>query len=73
MRRGHASECGTRQLQFSAGQTPNVDLSAFKFPSAKNAEPLVIERIPIPERIAFAQNRESIVEIEMSDHMHRSL
>jgi hypothetical protein len=49
MRRGQASERGTRQLQFSAGQTPNVYLPPFELPSAKNAEPLIVERIPIPE------------------------
>ena len=68
MRCGQASERGTTQLQFSSGQTPNIHLPPFKFPPAKNADSLVIERIPIPERIAYAQNRESIVEIEVSDH-----
>lgn len=72
MRRGQASERGTTQLQFSSGRTPNVHLPAFKFPPAKNADPLVIERIPTPERIAYAQNRESIVEIKVSDHVQRA-
>jgi hypothetical protein len=73
MRRRQASERGTTQLQFSSRQTPNVHLPAFKFSPAKNADPLVIERIPTPERIAYAQDRESIVEIEVSDHMQRAL
>ena len=71
MRRGEASQRRTTQLQFSSGQTSNVHLPALKFSPAKNADPLIIERIPTPERIAYAQNRESIIEIEVSDHMQR--
>jgi hypothetical protein len=44
-------------------------LPAFKFSPAKIANPLVIERIPAPERIACTQDREPIIELDMSDHM----
>ncbi len=69
IRRGQAAERGTAQLQFSSGQTPNFYLSAFKFSPAKAANPLVIERIPIPERIAYAQDRESLIETKVSNHI----
>jgi hypothetical protein len=73
MRRGQATQRGTTQLEFSSRQTANVYLSAFKFSPAKNADPLVVERIPAPERIACAQDREPIIEIKMSDHMQRAV
>jgi hypothetical protein len=34
---------------------------------------LVVERIPAPEQIAYAQDREPIIEINMSDHMQRAV
>jgi hypothetical protein len=46
----------------------NVHLPPFKFSPAKNADPLVIERIPAFGRIAYAQDREPIIEINMSGH-----
>jgi len=73
MRRGQASQRRTTQLEFTSGQRANVHLPAFKFSPAKNANPLDIERIPASERIACAQDRESIIEINMSDHMQRAL
>jgi len=73
MRRGQASQRGTTQPEFSYGQTPNVHLPAVKFSPAKNADPLVVERIPTPERITYAQDRESIIKIDMSDHMQRAV
>ena len=69
MRRRQAPQRGTAQLEFSSGQTANVHLPPLKFSPAKNADPLVIERIPAPEGIAYAQDREPIIEIKMSDHM----
>jgi hypothetical protein len=66
---GRASQGWTTQLEFTSGQTPNVHLPALEFSPTKNADPLVIERIPAPEGIAYAQNREPIIEINMSDHM----
>ena len=71
MRRGQAPQRGTTQLEFSSGQTANVHLAALKFSPAKNADPLVVERIPALQRIAYAQDRKPIIEIEMSDHMQR--
>jgi hypothetical protein len=68
LRRGQATQRGTTQLEFSSWQTANVHLSPFKFSPAKNAEPLVVERIPAPGRIAYAQHREPIIEINMSGH-----
>jgi hypothetical protein len=73
MRRGQAPQCGTAQLEFSSRQTANVHLPSLKFPPAENADPLVVERIPAPERIAYAQDREPIIEIKMSDHMQRAV
>jgi hypothetical protein len=73
MRRRQASQRWTAQLKFSCGQTANVHLSALKFPLAQNADSLVIERIPAPERISYAQDRQAIIEIEMSDHMQRAV
>jgi hypothetical protein len=34
---------------------------------------MIVERIPIPERIVHAQDRESIIETEVRDHMQRAL
>jgi hypothetical protein len=68
MRRGQATQRGTTQSEFSSVQTANVHLAALKFSLAKNADSLVVERIPAPERIAYAQDREPIIEINMSDH-----
>jgi hypothetical protein len=73
MRRGQASQRGTTQSELSSGQTTNVHLPALKFSPAKNAYPLVVERIPAAEWIAYAQDREPIIEINMSDHVQRAL
>jgi hypothetical protein len=73
MRRGQATQGGTTQLEFSSGQTANVHLPALKLSPAKNADPLVVERIPGPERIACAQDRKPIIEINISDHMQRAV
>jgi hypothetical protein len=73
LRRGQATQRGTTQPEFSSWQTANVHLSTLKFSPAKNAEPLVVERIPALGRIAHAQDREPIIEINMSDHMQRAV
>jgi hypothetical protein len=73
MWRGQATQRGTTQLEFSSGQTANVHLAALKFSPAKNADPLVVERIPALQRIAYAQDRKPIIEINMSDHMQRAV
>jgi hypothetical protein len=66
---GQASQGWTTQLEFTSGQTPDVHLPALEFSPAKNADPLVIERIPAPGGIAYAQDREPIIKVNMSDHM----
>jgi hypothetical protein len=48
-------------------------LPALKFSPAKNADSLVIEGIPASEGIAYTQNREPVIEINMSDHMQRAV
>jgi len=73
MRRRQAPQRGTAQLEFSSGQTANVHLAALKFSPAKNTVSVVVERIPAPERIAYAQDREPIIELKMSDHMQRAV
>jgi hypothetical protein len=73
MRRRQAPQRGAAQLEFSSGQTANVHLSALKFSPAKNAVSLVVERIPAPERISYAKDRQPIIEIKMSDHMQRAV
>jgi hypothetical protein len=73
MLRGQASQRGTTQLEFSSGQTANVHLPSLKFSPAKNADPLVVERIPALGRIGYAQDREPIIEVKMSDHMQRAV
>ena len=73
MRRGQASERWTTHLEFTPGQTANVHLPALKFSPAKNADPLVVKGIPAPKGIAYAQDREPIIEINMSDHMQRAV
>src|SRR6476646_6390029 len=70
---GQTPQRRTAQLEFSCGQTANVHLSALKFSLAQNADSLVVERIPAPERISYAQDREPIIEIKMSDHMQRAV
>jgi hypothetical protein len=72
-RRGQATQGGTTQLELSSGQTANVHLPALKFSTAKNADPLIVERIPVPQRIAYAQDRKPIIQINMRDHMHRAV
>jgi hypothetical protein len=73
MRRGQATQRGTTQLEFPSRQTANVHLAALKPSPAKNADPLVVERIPDPERIAYAQDRKPIIKINMSDHVQRAV
>jgi hypothetical protein len=73
LRRGQATQRGTTHLEFSPWQTANVHLSTLKFSPAKNADPLIIERIPAPGRIAYAQDQEPIIEINMSDHMRQAV
>jgi hypothetical protein len=48
-------------------------LPALEFSPAKNAHALIIERIPAPDRIAYAQDRKPIIQFNMSDHMQRAV
>jgi hypothetical protein len=73
LRRGQATQRGTTQLEFSSWQTANVHLSPLKFSPAKNTESLAVERTPVPERISYTQDRQPIIEINMSDHMQRAV
>jgi hypothetical protein len=73
MRRGRATQGGTTQFEFSSARTANVHLPSLEFSPARNADPLIIERIPAPERIAYAQDRKPIIKIRMSDHMQRAV
>jgi hypothetical protein len=73
MRRGKASQRGTAQLEFTSRQTVNVHLPAPKSYSAKNAHPPLAERTPAPAGIAYAQDREPISEIDLSDHNAKRL
>src|SRR3954451_25439723 len=73
MRCRHTSQRWAAQLEFSSGQTADVHLAALEFSSAKDADSLVVERIPTPERISCAQDRQPIIEIEMSNHMQRAV
>jgi hypothetical protein len=56
------------QLTFAAEQTPDFNLPAFELSLAHAAHPLIIERIPSPESISRTQERESIVEFNISCH-----
>ena len=69
MRRGEAPQGRATELEFSSGKTANVHLPSLKFPPAKNADPLVLDGIPAPDSVAYAQEREPIIEIKMGDHM----
>ena len=73
MRRRQAPQRGTGQLEFSSGQTANVHLPALKLSPAKNAVSLIVERIPLSDRISSTQDREPIIEVNMSDHMQRAV
>ncbi len=58
---------------FTIGKAPDFDLTSIELSLAKDTNPLIIERIPAPESILGTQNRESIVEFEMSDHVQRAV
>jgi hypothetical protein len=58
---------------FIIGKAPDFDVTSVEPSLAKNTEALIIERIPAPELVLGTQNRESIVEFEMSDHVQRAV
>jgi hypothetical protein len=63
-----ASKSRTVELVSAAGETPNFNLPAFELSLANAANPLIIERIPFPESISRTQDRQPIVEFNMSNH-----
>jgi hypothetical protein len=54
-------------------QAAHIHLPALELSPANHADLLVVERIPTSERIAGAQDREPIVEFQMSDHNAKRL
>ena len=56
------------QLILAIARASDFYLTAVKFSFADNAKTLVIERLPASESIFGAQDREAIIEFEMSDH-----
>jgi hypothetical protein len=56
-----------------AGETSDINLPAFEFPLANTTNPLIVERIPSPEVISRAQDRQPIVECDMSNHNRKTL
>ena len=73
MRSGVALFGRSVQFIFTIGKTPDFDLTSVELSLAKDAEALIIKRIPAPELVLGTQNRESIVEFEMSDHVQRAV
>jgi hypothetical protein len=57
----------------AAGETPDLDLSAFEFSLADTANPLIVERIPSPESISRAKYRQPIVGCDVRDHNRKTL
>jgi hypothetical protein len=57
-------------MQFisAATETSDINLPAFEFLLANTANPLIVERIPSAESVTGTQNRQSIVEFDVSDH-----
>jgi hypothetical protein len=49
-------------------ETADLYLSAIKFPLANTANTLIVERIPSAKSVSGTQNRQSIVECDVSDH-----
>ena len=58
---------------FTIGKAPDFDLTSVELSLAKDTKALIIERIPAPESILGTQDREAIVEFEMSDHVQRAV
>jgi hypothetical protein len=56
------------QLMFTIGKAPDFDLTSIQLSLAKDTKPLIIERIPAPELVLGAQNRQSIFRLKASVH-----
>jgi hypothetical protein len=52
----------------AAIETSDLDLPAFEFSLANTTNPLIVERIPSPESISRTQDRQSILEFDVSNH-----
>jgi hypothetical protein len=68
MRFRRTSKSGTIQFVSTAREASNLYLPAFEFSLANGADTHIIERIPFPDSISRAQNRQPIVEFDVSDH-----
>jgi hypothetical protein len=68
MRPRWASQGRAMKRVSATGGPPDLNLSAFKFSVADTANPLIIERIPFPKWILHPQDRQSIIEFDMSNH-----
>ena len=62
----------TVQLILAIACAADFHLAAVKFSFADNANTLVIQRLPVSESIFGAQDREAVIEFEMSDHNAKS-
>jgi hypothetical protein len=60
------------QFILAIAQSMDFYLTAVEFSFADNANTLVIQRVPFPESIFGAQDREAIIEFEMSVHNAKS-
>jgi len=56
------------QFISATGEKPNLDLPAFELSFANTANPLIVERVPFPESISCAQERQSIVKFNIGCH-----
>jgi hypothetical protein len=72
MRLRRASKRRTIQFIYAAGERPDLDLPGFELSLANTANPPIIERIPFPESISGTQDRQSIVEFNISSHNTKS-
>jgi len=59
-------------LVFATAYAADFHLAAVKFSFAADAKTLVIERSPGSKSIFDAQDREAIIEFQMSDHNAKS-
>jgi len=57
MRSGVARFSRTMQLVFAIAESPDFDLASVELSLAKDAQALIVERLPASELILGAQNR----------------
>lgn len=68
MRSRGTSQRRTMQCICAAGKMPNLNLPAFEFSFANPANSLIVQRVPSPESITGAQNRQPVIKLDMSNH-----